>query len=164
MNLSDFARTHGVDPQTVQRYISRHPELRNSTIKEGKEVRLLAAGIAALEEVYPPPKPLQIIEGVPQERYAAALEKLAAAEAQIAEIQTQRLTDQRQLAQLEATQLLLGDREKQLEEERIRSREEQEKAKFADQKAEEYSHEIQILKAEIERLKSRSLWDRIRNV
>lgn len=71
MNISDFARSRSVDPQAVSRYILRHPELQKLTTRVGKTVELTPEAERLLDEVYPLPQPVQVIQGIPAEEYEA---------------------------------------------------------------------------------------------
>lgn len=164
MNISDFAKQRNIEPQAVSRYISRHPEIKEHTKKDGKMVELLPEAERLLDEVYPLPKPVHVVQGVPQEEYEAVLKKLAQQQEIIIKLQQERIEDQKQIAKAEATQLLLEDKERQLndlreqrEQSLIQIEEEKERTRAADQRAEDAQKEI-------ERLKNRSLWERIRNI
>lgn len=149
MNISDFARERNIEPQAVTRYINRHPEIKKHTSKVGRSVDLHPEALQILEEVYPLPKPVQIIQGVDPEEYNRVQrelellhQKYESSLEKIALLQSERVEDQRKIAQMDAQRLLLEDKEKQL-------REEKERADIAEQRVDD--------------LKNRSLWERIRN-
>ncbi len=130
MNISEFARARAVEPQTVRHYINSHADIKKYTSKVGKEVELSAQAIEMLDKIYPMPKPVQIIQGISQEEYDAIrsdyevmlkkaqmlAEQLAAANDKIAQIQTERVDEQKEIADLKGKQFLLEDKEKQLAE------------------------------------------------
>ena len=158
VKISQFARKHEVEPQAVSRYISRHPEIQAACAQEnGRVVDLSPEAVALLEEQYPAPKdPVQVVVGVPQSKFDALSEdhaelqkKYAALLEKVARIQEERVAEQKRLAEAEATQLLLEDKEKRLVEE-------QERAAAAEQNA-------AAAREEVVRLRSRGLWARIRN-
>lgn len=114
MNISDFARARNVEPQTVSRYIKRHPEIEKLTIKNGKKVELTAEAEELLDEIYPLPRPVEIVQGVPEKEHRELLNKYAQAQEIIIKLQEERVLQAEKLAKLEATQALLEDKEKQL--------------------------------------------------
>jgi hypothetical protein len=143
MNITEFAESRGVEPQAVNRYLLRHKDIKKTCVKKGKTIELSDEALELLEKQYPIPKPVQIIKGVPQEEYDKLLKMYAAAEKEIADIQSLRM---------EETKMLMETKEKlfQLED---KSREDLLKEKNRADSAE----------AEVARLKSRSLWQRILN-
>lgn len=159
MKISQFARERGVEPQAVSRYIARHPEIQRLCEQEnGRIISLSPEAEALLGEKYPiPQKPFEIVQGVPQEKFDALQEKYSAALERLTQIQEERLADQRSLAAAEATKVLLEDRETQLQKLELRATAAEEATAAADRRAEEAEKEI-------ERLRSRGLWARIRNL
>ena len=74
MNITEFANTHDQQPQTIKRYIDRHPQFFSGhTQKVGKSIILDDVAIGLLDEQYPVPKPVQIINGIPIEDHLRAL-------------------------------------------------------------------------------------------
>ena len=136
MTITEFARLRGKEPQAISRYLKRHPEVNQFTHKKGKTVELLPEAERLLDKVYPLPRPVEIVEDTESRKELIQTQRL------VIQLQ-QRLEEQAALiAKAEAVKLLLEDKEKQLEEEKART-----------EKAEK----------EIERLKNRTLWERIRN-
>ena len=150
MNISDFANTRGIQSQAIYKYLDRHPELKKMTRKVGKTLELSPEAEAALDKVYPLPKPVEVIED------KAAREELIKTQKLVIQLQQQLSEQALLLARAEATQLLLDDKTQQLEEEKKRTL-------AADQRTEDYKTALQEAQAEIDRLKTRSLWDRILN-
>ena len=151
MTITEFAESRGVEPQAVSRYLSRHPEIKGTCKRLRKGVELSDTALEALEKQYPIPKPVQIITGVPQEEYNALLKDFAAAEKQLAA--TEKQLAELQEKRVQETNLLMETKEKlyQLEDKSQKDlQSEKERADSAE--------------AEIARLKSRSLWQRIINV
>lgn len=163
MNISDFARSRSVDPQAVSRYISRHPELQKLTTRVGKTVELTPEAERLLDEVYPLPRPVQVIQGIPAEEYEALQKKYAAALEKLSQVQEIRLEEQKLVAAGEAAQLLLSDREDQLREVRQRLEEEKSRADAAEEAAKTSAAAATEAEREINRLRTRGLWARIRN-
>lgn len=150
VTISDFARTHGVDPQAVRRYLIRHPEIKKYTKRAGKEIHILPDGEAMLEKIYPLPKPIEVVEDrESREKLIRAQEMIIKLQQRQTELVAQIADQAAQLAQLEAAKLLLEDREQ-----RIREKDEALRA------AEERVVEAE---AEVARLKGRGLWERIIN-
>ena len=142
MTISQFARQRGLEPQTVSRYLARHPDIKAHTRKAGKEVHLLPEAEQMLDAVYPVPAPVHVIQGIPHEQYEDVLERLAAVEAKLCEVQDQRLEDQRLIADGQKAALLLEAKESEM----------------ADVKA-----QLAEAQQECQRLRSRSLLGRIFN-
>lgn len=150
MNLADFASQHNVQRDAVAQYIRRHPEeFRGHTSNQGKKLILDEVAIELLEKKYPL-RPIEVVEDVATLRELAEAHKaLAAANAKLAELQGH-------AAALEATKILLEDREQQLVAER-------EARAAAEKEILRLSTENAVAAAEVERLKNRGLFDRIRN-
>ena len=143
MTITEFAESRGVEPQAVNRYLLRHKDVKGTCVKNGKTIELSEEALELLQKKYPVPKPVQIIKGVPQEEYDKLLKMYAAAEKEIADIQGLRM---------EETKLLMKTKEKlfQLED---KSREDLQKEK----------NRADMAEAEVERLQSRNLLQRIFN-
>lgn len=126
MTITEFARNRGQQAQTISRYISRHDkEFAGHTKKVGKAVELDDAAIALLDSAYPIPKPVTVINGVPE---ADHLQALARKDEQIQQLQSKIISMQEQLnvltvesADLKAKALLLEDKDKQLQREQERA-------------------------------------------
>lgn len=156
MNISEFARSRGIEPQTVRHYVNDHEDIKKHTKKVGKMVELSDEAIELLDKIYPLPKPIQIMTGVdPDEhkrvqteleiirkKYDATLEKITV-------LQDKMMEDQKLIAQAEAQKILLEDKNSQLE--------------AARSEVENKDTEIKDLRAELERLKNRSFIDRLFN-
>lgn len=72
MTIKEFIKNRTCERQAVQRYILRHPELFDGHIvKQGKEFDLDDVAVRILAEKYPLAKPVQVIQGIPQEDYDA---------------------------------------------------------------------------------------------
>ena len=115
MNISEFARSRGAEPQTVRHYINSHPDIKIHTRKTGKETELTDEAIELLDKVYPLPRPVQLMNGIDPEEHKAALDKLAKTQEYIIQLQEKMMEDQKLIAQAEAQKILLEDKETQLE-------------------------------------------------
>ena len=150
MNIADFASQHNVQRDAVAQYIRRHPELfRGHTSTQGRKMILDEVAVELLHEKYPL-RPVEVVEDVATLRELAEAHKaLAAAHAKIAELQGH-------AAALEATKLLLEDREMQLGEEK-------EARKLAESEVLRLSTENAATAAELERLRNRGFLERLFN-
>lgn len=157
MTISDFARSRGVEPQAVSRYIGRHEEIAAHVQKKGKVVELGPEAERLLDEVYPLPQPVHIVQGVPHEEHETLLREAKGLYAKIAELQGQLMESRDLLAKAEAKELLLEDRERQLTDEKA-ARE------AAERREAEAREAVAERDREIARLHSRTLWQRIRDL
>ena len=147
VSISDFAREHGVDPQAVSRYLSRHEELQKHLVEEGKKKLFERDGelYRILEEQYPLAKPTIIVNGVPEEDHREVLERLAKAQELIIMMQNE-LTDQKLLvAEKEHNLALLEDQQSR-----------------ADADRERLENEVSQLKAELENERNKTWWQKLR--
>lgn len=163
MNISEFARSRGIEPQTVRHYVNDHEDIKKHTKKVGKTVELSDEAIELLDKIYPLPRPVQIMNGVDPEEHKAVVDKLSSAQEYIIKLHetVEQLKDkvnenEKLIAQAEAQKILLEDKNSQLE----AAREEGEKK---DTEIEEQKKKIEELKNENERLRNRSLFERIFN-
>lgn len=182
MTVKEFAQSRNVEPGTVYVYISRHPEIREHTIKTGQVTELDEVAVQRLSEQYPAPKPVYVVNGVPQEehdelraKYDELLQRYASAQEQMTGIQTERLEERKKLVEAETRLQLLEDRsqearekEKQLIEDKAQAdrdvlalRKQAEEEKAAREAAEAARTEAE---EELQRIRSRGLWARIWNV
>lgn len=142
MTITEFADSRGVDRQTVRVYIKRHPEIRKNTHTEGRQIVLEEDAIALLDRAYPPPKPVTILQGVSHEEHEKLLMRCADLQQQLFRIQTERLEEQKSIAEMSGRMMLLEDKTRRLD---------------------EVTAQMEALKEENERLKNRSLLKRILN-
>ncbi|PHU34084.1 hypothetical protein [Pseudobutyrivibrio ruminis] len=110
MTITEFAESRQVQPQAISRYIGRHPEKFNGhTEKKGKTVELDDIALELLEKKYPMPAPVQIIEDT------ESRQKLIKAQELIIQLQDKLMDAQSQIAEAEATKILLEDKNAQIE-------------------------------------------------
>lgn len=70
MKIGDFLQGRLVERQAVTRYIERHSEEFEGHIsKIGREIVLDDVAIQILDKQYPPPKPVEVINGVDPKAY-----------------------------------------------------------------------------------------------
>ena len=110
MKLSEFAKLRNVHRDTITQYIRRNPELFEGHTKvDGKWLILDEEAERLLDEKYPLPKPVEIIED------KESREKLIKAQELIIQLQDKLGQAQGKIAKAEAMQLMLEDKERQLE-------------------------------------------------
>ena len=156
MNISEFARSRGIEPQTVRHYVNDHEDIKKHTKKVGKTVELSDEAIELLDKIYPLPRPVQLVNGVDPDEHKAVQDKLTAAQDFIIKLQNKMMEDQKLLAQAEAQKQLLEDKEAQLNAAKV-------EGEKKDTEIEEQKKKIEELKNENERLRNRSLIERIFN-
>lgn len=111
MKVTDFLNGREVERQAVTRYINRHEEIfKGHTEKVGKEIELDSVAVEELEKVYPLPKPVTLINGVPHEEFIRVQNELIMAQKAVGELQNRLLEAQEQIATAKATTLLLEDK------------------------------------------------------
>lgn len=111
MKVTDFLKGREVERQAVTRYINRHEEIfKGHTEKVGKEIELDSVAVEELEKVYPLPKPVTLINGVPHEEFIRVQNELIMVQKVVGELQNRLLEAQEQIATAKATTLLLEDK------------------------------------------------------
>lgn len=163
MNISEFARSRGVEPQTVRHYVNDHEDIKKHTKKVGKTVELSDEAIELLDKIYPLPRPVQLLNGVDPEEHKAVVDKLSSAQEYIIKLHetVEQLKDkvnenEKLIAQAEAQKILLEDKNSQLEAARAEGEKKDTENDYLKKANED-------LRAEIERLKNRSFLDRLFN-
>lgn len=159
MNIADFARAHDASPDAVRMWISRNPDKFPEgaiTRKSGhRDAELSAAAVAVLEQAYPMPKPVQVIQHDPEDveelrllrkRVDTLQETLIATQQALLEVEREKGEVQRQLA---ANAVLIEAKEKEAETREKETAALQERLEEAESRA--------------ERLKGRGLWARLLN-
>lgn len=114
--LPDFARERGVAATTVAAYVRRHPEIfEGHTSMENNKTLLDDVAIQILDEFYPIPETVQIIENVETvKELAAARAELAASQKQVIELQGKILAMTERFVLADQKILLIEDKEKQI--------------------------------------------------
>lgn len=140
MTISEFATSRGRKTGTVSKYIREHKsDFEGHVTREGKSVLLDNVAVSLLDAQYPEPKPVTIIKGIPLEDHYKALQEK---DLQIQSLQQSLIQMQQQYqdAMVKVGQLDL-----------------------IEEQASEVKAELQETRDELIRLRSRSLWQRIRN-
>ena len=157
MNLTEFAESRNVKINAISNYMSRHAEkFAGHTKKVGKSIELDEVAMSILDEKYPLPRPVQIMNGVEPEEHKAVQDKLTAAQDFIIKLQDKMMEDQKLLAQAEAQKQLLEDKEAQLNAAKV-------EGEKKDTEIDSLKKANEDLRAELERLKNRSFLDRLFN-
>lgn len=116
MTISEFAKTHNVEGSAVRMYLSRHKEEFGSHVDGSKKlVELDEIAVKMLEEQYPLPAPVTVVNGIPEDEHRKLLEEYNGALKEIARLQAVATDQAQKIAGAEAKQLLLEEKEKQLE-------------------------------------------------
>ena len=144
MNIKQFAELHNQNQRTIVMYIKRHKEIfEGHIIKIGNSKYLDNEAITILENQYPLPKPIPVIENIEtQKKYVSSLEKINYLQEKILDLQ-------KQLQESKTLKLLLEKSQEQTQ-------------KLSD---EIISLKVKIESQEVEynKLKNRNLWERILN-
>lgn len=116
IKITDFAESRHADRDTVNAFIRNHPEIKIDTQRNGKNIVIDtdSAGYKLLDKQYPLPQLVQIIEDVESKN------KLIKAQELIIQLNDQLAKQATLIAQAEATQILLEDKQAQIEELRER--------------------------------------------
>ena len=149
MKVTDFLKGREVERQAVTRYINRHEEIFKGHIeKVGKEIELDSVAVEELEKVYPLPKPVTLINGVPHEDFIKVQNELIMTQKVVGELQNRLLEAQEQIATAKATELLLEDKSQRISDLEV--------------KAEADKNEIKALQEALAMERSKSWWDKLR--
>lgn len=106
MKVVDFAKQRGTDPDTITRYIKRHPEpFEGHTSFDGNKMVVDDIALKLLEEKYPLPAPVEVIKDTKSQ------ELLIIEQKKVQELQERLMTLQNQLHE---DQLLIADQRGQL--------------------------------------------------
>ena len=162
VTITDFAESRGTDRDTVNAFIRKHPEIKEHTHREGKNVVIDTdtEAFSLLDKQYPLPQMVQVIEDT------ESRQKLIKAQEMIIQLQS-KLNEQSQLiAQAEATRMLLEDKQKQLDkaqnevlEARSEALEARNEVEAIKDRAEEEKAELrQMLEAE----RAKTWWQKLR--
>lgn len=144
MNISEFAKSRHVEPQTVSIYIRRHQQdFEGLTIKDGKDVILTDAAIQILDEVYPLPSPVQVV--VDHE----SRDQLVKAQQMIIQLQ-QKLTDQAEMiAEAKLHRYLLDQKDEEIKRLKQEQADQEESIQEKDQLIQEREKALVDLQAEL---------------
>lgn len=132
-------RGRSVERQALTRYINRHSELFAGHIEKcGKEIELDDEAVRILNDIYPLIKPVEVVDGIPQDAHIKVLNELNTVRKEKEALLSKLIEAQSQIAMANATQLLLEDKTKQLDEVRANRDELQNKLSNAEAELERY--------------------------
>ncbi len=147
LKIADFAEERNVDRNAVTQYIRRHDELfKGHTEVKGNCMFVDDDAMILLDKKYPLPKPIEVIEDTESRA------KLIKTQELVIQLQDKLNRAQTQIAQAEATKLLLEDKEAQLEREYERSAKAEERATTAEARIASAEGQMESLRTEIEKL------------
>ena len=143
MTLSDFARQRNQDVSAIKMYMKRHG------LDYDRTTGLTDEQLAILDEQYPLPKPVTILNGIPEKEYIDVLERLDKAKDKMFELQNKLFDVQLQISEQKSDRLLLEEKTENLKKELV-------------EKADEISklrEQLTDAQKENERLRNRKLFD-----
>lgn len=142
--LKDFAATHNKKTDTLRKYISRHQDEFSGHTKQGKKgLEIDEVAQQLLESSFPPPVEVVAAPDAELQKKIMQLQDL------VIQLQAHQATLQEKATLADSLQLLLEDRNAQLDELKAELKEERAATQAANEKVEE--------------LLRRTLWERIRN-
>ena len=151
LKIADFAEERNVDRNAVTQYIRRHDELfKGHTEVKGNCMFVDDDAMILLDKKYPLPKPIEVIEDTESRA------KLIKTQELVIQLQDKLNRAQTQIAQAEATKLLLEDKEAQLEREYERSAKAEARIASAEGQMESLRTEIEKLQEELERERAKT--------
>lgn len=165
MTILEFCTARGIQTQRVLKYIQRHTDqFEGHVIKKGQSVEVDDFALRILEEKYPIPPDL-----IPSPN-AELQAQLAAAKDYIIVLQKEAIQHEKLLAKAELDKILLEERNIQLLESKAtcddlqgQNAELQQEIGRLTAKLEQAEQEASRASQEAEKLRSRSLWQRIFN-
>ena len=119
MTITEFARGRDLHVNTVSKYIREHEEFKGHVTPKGKERILDDKAIELLDKKYPLPKPIQLINGVPEEEHFRVMqekdEQIQKLQSVIIELQAKQSDMLLELGELRGKSLMLEDKQKKIE-------------------------------------------------
>ena len=159
MNIADFARSHDASPDAVRMWISRNPDKFPEgaiTRKSGhRDAELSAAAVAVLEQAYPLPKPVQVVQHDPQD-----LEELRILRERVAALQDTVIATQQ--ARIEAGKEN-GEMRQKLAVNAALIEAKEKEAETREKETAALQERLEEAESRAERLKGRGLWARLLN-
>lgn len=159
ISFGEYAEQRNISANTLSAYVKKHPEIEKDVKHVGKKayIALESEGYKLLDEQYPLPAPVHIIQGVPDEVHEKLQQDYAAALKMVNQLLIEK---HEQLAEQQRLLLLSSEQQKQLEEAATEHR--QLIAEKEKQLAEK-DEQLQSALAANERLMKRGFWDRLLN-
>lgn len=120
MTITEFARSRNEQVNTVSKYIREHPEFEGHIKQKGKQKILDDKALELLDVKYPLPKPVTIINGIPEDEHYKALqekdEQIQKLQQAIIELQKHQSDMALEIGELRAQALLIEDKQRQIDE------------------------------------------------
>ncbi len=156
--LTNFAESRNEKPDTIRKYINRHKdEFEGHCSFCGTRMEIDDYAVKMLNQLYPLPKPVEIIEDTESRKELIKAQKL------IIQLQ-QKISEQSlALAKAAANKILLEDKEEQLKEKRNELDEAKQEISFQRARADAEKAKAEEAQREIDRLKNRGLLERLLN-
>lgn len=152
----------------MTQYIRRNPDIFDGHIKaDGKWLFIDEVAEKALNEKYPLPQPIEIVEDIEtiKELSATRLE-LAKAEAFVIELQKKINETEKQIAIVDAeirmNNILIEEKEKQIKEKEEALSRERERADQERSRADKEQFKADELQKELEKERNKTWWDKLR--
>ena len=143
MTLSDFARQRNQDVSAIKMYMKRHG------MEYDRTNGLTDEQLVVLDAQYPLPKPVTVVNGVPESDYIDALERLEKAKDKMFELQNKLFDVQLQISEQKSDKLLLEEKTENLKKELMEKADEIGKLR----------EQLSDVQKENEKLKNRKLLD-----
>ena len=175
--LTKFAEQRNEKPDTIRKYINRHKEEFEGHFEvDGHKMTLDVIAVKMLDEKYPLPKPVEIINGVDPDEHIQILNDLNNAKSKIEELydQLNRYKEYNmqlvlEKGELETEKFLLEEKknleiqQKELENQSLRQVQDAQNVKIGNlnEELDSVTAAKQELENELKRLKSRNLLERI---
>lgn len=111
MTLSEFARERNQDVSAIKMYMKRHG------MEYDRTNGLTDKQLDSLDKQYPLPKPVTVVDGIPERDYIDALERLEKAKDKMFELQNKLFDVQLQISEQKSDKLLLEEKTENLKKE-----------------------------------------------
>lgn len=165
LKLSDFAKSRGVNRDTITQYIRRNKEqFEGHTKVDGKWMELDQVAEELLDKKYPLPHPVEIVEDTESRR------QLILAQQRIIQLQQELAAAKDTIALTTKNEFLLEQKEKEVKEQKKQLETQQndlekirQEKQLLELKKNTVENELKFVKDENERLKNRGLFARILN-
>lgn len=119
MTITEFARSRNEQVNTVSKYIREHQEFKGHTSRKGKNVVLDDVALDLLDKKYPLPKPVTVINGIPEEEHYKMIqekdEQIQGLQDKLISLQETQSQLMLELGELRSKALLLEDKERENE-------------------------------------------------
>ena len=146
MTLKEFAESRGIEYNTLMQWLFRRPELRRKLSKVGKTY-IVEPGdevYEILDEKYPFPRPVQIVQDEEARRELAETRK------KLVELQETMIAIASKAARADAMQLMIEQKDEELEQTKRRAEEAEQEGREAESRAKAAEKEVEQLRVAVE--------------